>query len=501
MTASGAKRNYRVKHPLFRDYMIIMVLLIIAMVGGILLLNSTLLEKYYTADKTKVLKRAYFSVEEAVSNGDVRSDDFNIELMKICESYNIDVIVVDADSNVVKSSSPDYRYLQKKLWSNLLEMDDSSRKSLIDKTDNYTIQIDTDDRTATEYMDMYGFLDEDHVFMIRSAMEGIKNSVEISNRFTAYIGLGVIVLGAVLSFALARGVTRPVMELASISENMKNLNFETKYKSRGRSEMDLLGENINEMSMTLENTISELKTTNIRLQNELDNMNKLEAMRSDFIAGVSHELKTPLSLISGYAEGLLDGVNEGDPEGMKFYCEVISDEASKMNSMVKQLLDLNELEFGHGDIEMERFDISELVQNYLKSADILTRNKNIRLIFEPLEPVYVWADAFRTQEVLQNYYTNAVNHAEGDKIVEIRIQKHDGRARISVFNSGKPIPEESIDRIWEKFYKVDKARSREYGGSGVGLSIVRAIMDAMGQDYGVVNYDNGVEFYFELETR
>ncbi len=98
-----------------------------------------------------------------------------------------------------------------------------------------------------------------------------------------------------------------------------------------------------------------------------------------------------------------------------------------------------------------------------------------------------------------NYYTNALNHLEGDCVIEIKLEKKDDKVRISVFNTGEPIPEDSIDHIWEKFYKVDKARTREYGGSGVGLSIVKAIMDSMHQEYGVRNYDNGVEFWFELE--
>jgi signal transduction histidine kinase len=115
------------------------------------------------------------------------------------------------------------------------------------------------------------------------------------------------------------------------------------------------------------------------------------------------------------------------------------------------------------------------------------------------EPIYVWADEFKTEEVIMNYYTNALNHLDGECVIEIKLEKIDDKVRVSVFNTGEPIPEDSIDHIWEKFYKVDKARTREYGGSGVGLSIVKAIMDSMHQEYGVRNYDNGVEFWFELE--
>ena len=142
----------------------------------------------------------------------------------------------------------------------------------------------------------------------------------------------------------------------------------------------------------------------------------------------------------------------------------------------------------------------ELVRNYIKSAELLARQKEATIQFDVEEPIFVWGDEFKVEEVLQNYYSNALNHIDGEKIIEIKVVKLDNHARVSVFNTGKPIPKESIGHIWEKFYKVDKARTREYGGSGVGLSIVKAIMESMNQAYGVINYDNGVEFYFELET-
>ena len=161
----------------------------------------------------------------------------------------------------------------------------------------------------------------------------------------------------------------------------------------------------------------------------------------------------------------------------------------------------NSLEFGNESANMERFDIVELIRNYLKSAAMLARQKEVTVKFDDYSPIFVWGDEFRIEEVLRNYFSNALNHIEGERIIEIKLTMMENVVRISVFNTGKPIPEDSIEHIWEKFYKVDKARTREYGGSGIGLSIVKAIMDSMGQKYGVINYDNGVEFYFELETK
>jgi signal transduction histidine kinase len=255
----------------------------------------------------------------------------------------------------------------------------------------------------------------------------------------------------------------------------------------------------------LEETISELKTANNELKRDIEKKEQIDEMRKEFLSNVSHELKTPIALIQGYAEGLKEGINDDDKESRDFYCDVIIDESGKMNNMVKKLLDLNQLEFGNDVVTMERFDIVALINNFINSAEILIEQNNINIRLEQSQPIYVWADEFKTEEVVRNYFSNAMNHASGEKIIEIKYrlitQDDAGKVRISVFNTGEPIPEDSLPHIWEKFYKVDKARTREYGGSGVGLSIVKAIMDSMNQEYGAINYTNGVEFWFELETK
>ena len=170
-----------------------------------------------------------------------------------------------------------------------------------------------------------------------------------------------------------------------------------------------------------------------------------------------------------------------------------------MNHMVRQLLDLNQLEFGNDKVEMERFDLTELIKGVVGSASIMAAQKQVQIQFGSDEPVYVWGDAFKVEEVITNYLTNAIHHAEGEKLITIVFSFHDQLVRTSIFNTGKPIPEEELDKIWEKFYKVDKARTREYGGSGIGLSIVKAIMDSFHQQCGVINHEDGVEFWMELE--
>lgn len=469
--------------------------------GFCLVINLFFMEQFYVQNKREAIIQAYRSIAQAISDGDITSEEFDVEITHICERYNIEMIVLDADSLTIKSSANNAEQLTKILWDNILDSGNINDKEIIDIGEGYTLQIEKDRVTGRKYLEMWGVVGAGNLILVRSTMESIKDSVSISNTFMAYVGVIAIVVGSVVILYISKKITDPIKRLYLISDKMKNLNFEAKYENSENynNEIDILGQNMNELSETLEQTIKELKNANITLKQDIAQKEEIDEMRKEFLSNVSHELKTPIALIQGYAEGLREGIND-DPESRDFYCDVIMDEASKMNMMVKKLLTLNQLEFGNEKANMDRFDIVEMVRNYIKSAELLARQKEATIQFDAEEPIFVWGDEFKVEEVLQNYYSNALNHIDDEKIIEIKVVKLDNHARVSVFNTGKPIPKESIGHIWEKFYKVDKARTREYGGSGVGLSIVKAIMESMNQAYGVINYDNGVEFYFELET-
>ena len=347
---------------------------------------------------------------------------------------------------------------------------------------------------------MAGVLSGGEPFIIRTAVEPIRESVSLANRFLIYVGSIVLLVGAFIIHWVSKRISEPILELARLSERMSDLDFDVKFEGGRDSEIIFLGNHMNQLSETLEKTISELKTANNELQRDIEQKEKRDEMRKEFLSNVSHELKTPIALVEWYAEGLKECIND-DPESREFFCDVIMDEAGKMNKLVKNLLTLNELEFGNEVVTMERFDLASMIHNMLRSMQVLFEQKDVKLVYDVQEPVYAWANEFKMEQVLNNYISNALNHVDGEKIIKITIQRQDGHVRAGVFNTGKPIPEEDVGRIWDKFYKVDKARTREYGGSGVGLSIVKAIMESMHQQYGVINYDNGVEFWFELDNK
>ncbi len=471
------------------------------MAGTILLcwfINNTFLEKYYINDKQRVLLNAYKRINNASSSGDISTSEFDIELQKICGKYNISVIVLDAESQIVKTAQMDADLMARQLMNNIFRSGTGRYNNILAEEENYKIWIDTDYLTQTEFIEMWGILDNGTYFLIRSALEGIKDSVALANRFLAYVGLGAALLSGLIILIVTKKITDPIKELTDISQRMIDLDFEAKYQGKSRTEIALLGQNINELSMSLEKTISELKSANNELMRDVQRKNEIDEMRTEFLSNVSHELKTPIALIQGYAEGLQEGIND-DQESRNYYCEVIVDEAAKMNTVVKKLLTLNELEFGNSPVTLERVDIGLLIENYLQSTEILIKQREISVIWQPSEPVFVWADEYKIEEVFNNYFTNALNHVADCGRIEIKTILQESKVRVSVFNEGDQIPEDNMPFVWDKFYKVDKARTREYGGSGVGLSIVKAIMESMNQKYGAVNHEKGVEFWFELE--
>lgn len=507
---SDAGYTKKITHSIRLEISLAFLLTMIIAFGFSIVMNVLFMDKYYIRNKKDTILEAYKDVQSAISHGEnISTDYFNEKIHQICERYNIELLVFEASNkHITLSSMSDKtgRSMVDAIVSYISEdeLDDPNReiKVISPPGESYTLQMNKDTTTGIEYMEMWGVVESEYFVFVRTTMQSIRDNVSISNTFMAMTAFTALSIGAILVLFISKKVTDPIKKLYQISDEMKRLNFEAKYldDDKHTNEIDILGQNMNELSEILESSIKELKNANIALRRDIEHKEEVDEMRKEFLSNVSHELKTPIALIQGYAEGLKEGIND-DAESREFYCEVIMDEASKMNIMVKKLLTLNQLEFGDDNADMERFDIVELVTNYIKSAELLANQKDVTVKLADYKPIFVWGDEFRVEEVLQNYYSNALNHIGGERIVEVKITEKDNKVRVSVFNTGNPIPEDSIGHIWEKFYKVDKARTREYGGSGVGLSIVKAIMESMNQDYGVINYDNGVEFYFELETK
>lgn len=412
-----------------------------------------------------------------------------------------------ADDSVTDNpADADDKKDHKKRFDDIIDMSGTSlveNRTIISSNDKYTLQKVYDERLGDYYLEIWGTLDNGYSIILRTPIQGIKDNVNISTTLIKYVGAAILIVGIISAFVVSTYITRPIKQLSDIAERMSEMDFDARYEGSDKGEIGLLGKSMNNMSEKLEHNIAELKKANLELKKDIDKKEKLEIMRTDFLSNVSHELKTPIALIQGYAEGLKEGITD-DPESMGFYCDVIMDEANKMNTMVKRLLTLNQIEFGNDEPDMERFNINELIASVVDANAIRAGQKNMSIVFDNRnEQNFVWADEYKTEEVLTNYISNALNHCDGKQAIEVRTSKSEDGATltVTVYNSGRNIAEEDLERIWEKFYKTDKARTREYGGNGIGLSIVKAIMESMGQEYGVRNVSDGVEFWFTLDCK
>lgn len=516
-------------HTLRHQISLLFIGLLLLSILTITVINGIFLERYYISKKVDVLQAAKCSLEEAVTDELLENigadestpggeseepreeggeqnffsdDDIPEEISRNSSRNNLSWVIINKENSKYLSWGGNARLLRTKLFGYVYELDiiEPASSHVLKVTDDCVIQQVHDRFAGMDYVECWGEFENGSFFLIRTPLESIKESALISNKFYCFVGITIILISGILILIMTRRVTKPISELTRLSQRMSNLDFEARYESHAGNEIDVLGDNFNKMSRQLLTTISELKSVNNKLKKDIEDKIKIDEMRKEFLDNVSHELKTPIALIQGYAEGLKENVSD-DPEGREFYCDVIMDESAKMNKLVKNLLTLNQLESGRDAPVMERFDIIALIQGVLQSMDIIIRQKEAKVIFDSTEPVYVWADEFKVEEVVTNYISNALNHLDGERQIEIRAAGQGDIVKITVFNNGTPIPEEDIPNLWNKFFKVDKARTREYGGSGIGLSIVKAIMEGMNQQYGVRNYDNGVEFWFTLDRK
>ena len=491
------KRRKSIRTRLFLSLCIIVLSIII----GLIWLNSIVLSKFYEYNKERQLKEVY-SIINNYYNNESTSDAFLGELDKIAINNNFDILVISTENISIYSSNKDF-------YSTLGDLvymlqDQRARINILEKGNNYIITKFKDTKTNINYIIFSAALDNGYKLYIRMPVAAIEESVKISNEFLYIIAVFVIIIGGIMLSIVSKRFSEPIIELNSIAQRMTNLDFSQKYKtSDANDEIDMLGNNINILSEKLEKTINQLKNTNIELEKDIEEKSKIDEMRKSFISDVSHELKTPIALIQGYSEGLIENVNS-DEESRKFYAEVILDEATKMDKLVKQLLELMKLEYGRLQFDNKSFNLVELENEILRKSAVMMEKENVVLENNVSGSINVYADEFYIEEVLTNYITNAIKYAteiNGEK--RVRIENHinyeTNKVRINIFNTYVEFSEEEKNRIWNRFYKIDESRNREKGGNGIGLSLVKAIMNNYGNKYGVNNVVGGVEFYFELD--
>ncbi len=443
------------------------------------------------------MEKIFQSLCERCEQGQLYNSESARDNVALFDQHSVAVLVTGPDGVSLITSNVDPKILTEQFNYALLSSDESMEE--IKNESNYRVLRQDVPGVDDSFLILIGFLPDGNIVFIRASSVAVEQTAAIANRFF----LVMVAIGSVISVIVGRyfiaKFTNPLFRLIDLTKRISNFDFEAKYQpQRIYNEMDDLGEHVNEMSTTLKRAIEQLQTANESLKHDLELKEETENMRKEFVSNVSHELKTPIALIQGYAEGLQEGIMD-DEVSRQIYLDIIIDEANKMNRLVREMLILNQLEAGQMNMDLVDFNVTEMIDSVVDSNKINFEAQNITYSFINKTDCIVHADEFLVEQVVTNFISNAIHYVMNENILTVRydfVKK--GKVRISVFNSGNNIAKKDIKHIWEKFYKADKARSREYGGSGIGLSVVKATMELLHEKFGVENLPNGVEFWFEL---
>lgn len=497
---------------------------------GLIVLSNTFLEQFYRSQREENIIVAFSELKDL----DLASEDLSSSIINIENSYNVNIQIikeVNVDPSDIPVDDPGNFNLPipfERIYGNQF----SIRENVIAKimydfenpdtpTGTITTSVEYNDIFADEGFTLYtanltpnpNAEQEDNqmisliaekedtdglnlYYIITITLQSIQDSVSVFNSFTIILAVGFMILSAFIVYFASYKFTTPILQITEVTKNLANLDFSSKVEIKSNDELGVLGESINKMSTELEGSILKLKEANVQLSKDIELKTKIDDMRKEFIASASHELKTPISLILGYSEALkLSGLDE---ETIEDYLNIIIDESNKMNKLVMGLLKLSQLETGFLDFNMSSFDLRSLSQETMRLFKVKFDEQEIK-ITEDVESVEITSDYDQLQTVLTNFISNALHHVDKEKEIQVSLKKvKENTYRYGVFNTGKQISDEDKIRIWDSFYKVDKARTRSYGGQGLGLSIVRNILEQLHYKYGVENSYHGVTFYFEF---
>lgn len=487
----GRKMKNKINSVQFKMFAIMSISTIVVIISIIILNNITSesLLKYYKMDTAVKIRNKVNNYYKENYKYDIKDELRQIEIKN-----NMDIYVEDTEKK------PIY-FFDKEIVVNIDGFKKNPNVKTVFRKDNFELK-EFEFSGFNKNLIMVSVLDNGYTLYIRIPVIPIQESVKISSKTLMLTGIIIILISSLAYLIISRDFTKPIVKLNKIAEKITKLDFSEKIDVKeSDDEISTLGKNVNIMSDKLERIIEQLRNNNDELEKDIEEKAKIDEMRKQFISDVSHELKTPIGLIQGYAEGLIENVND-DPESRKFYAEVIKDEANKMDILVKQLLELMKLEYQERSFNDREFELYELIKEEVRRQTLHLQEKNIKLKYEENKKVIVNADQIYIEQVLNNYITNAIKNCEeinGEKIIEIRTEEtKENKIRLTVFNTGKNISKENINKIWGRFYKVDSARRRENGGTGIGLALVKAIMNNYNNKYGITNLKNGVEFYCDI---
>ncbi|WP_422485520.1 sensor histidine kinase [Gudongella sp. DL1XJH-153] len=446
-----------------------MLMVTILSVGILWLYQTVFLERNYMNSRVEILKR---STEELTELYNTEPDSFVENAEKLFMERNIATEVSSVDGQILYSSgntmgrgqASGFRVLRGDYLEELLRSGEATTTTI-------------HQRQNTELF-TYSMLLEDRETVITTSLpiEPINETINILKRQLLNISLILIVVSILIGTFFSRFFLRPIRKLNQSVNALAAGDMETRVDVETSDEIGELSGNFNKMA---------------------EQLSKVDRLRKDLVANVSHELRTPLGLIRGYAEMSKD-IHRDDPQSREENLDIIIEESERLGRMVDEMLDMSRIQSGNMDLWQEEIDIMELAQSSVNKYSIMAEDKNIKLsVMGEKESFNVWVDRRRMEQVFHNLLSNAITHTENGNI-DIVLTEKKNVLRVDIRDTGSGIPLDQIDHIWDRYYKINNS-NRAIGGSGIGLSITKAIFEAHDIKFGVESTPGrGSDFYFEI---
>lgn len=486
----------------------------LSLISGIMILvffsQAIFFEKFYSYKKTRSLVNEVSKFRDLYSlhidSSSPKDKGLYNALKKFEEDTNSQIAITSLNGDILYISS-EYNgdsIVPQTLASFCIELI-NNRDLINDVIKNSTIRY-TNFYSQSNGMNKIGVVSpmslqrkNDSLIFCVASIQPIEEASEVINEFFFYLFFALIVVAAILALIYSNMVSKPLVTLTYVADKMANMDFSVVCSTEREDEIGSLANSLNILSNNLHNALMDLQDKNKKLEDDIEKERQIENMRKEFTANVSHELKTPIGIIEGYAEGIKDGIVTG--EDAVLYLETIIDESKKMSVLVTNMLELSKLESGASKPNFEDFNINRLIAKVIKKHEPEFEIHRFNVHFNSSTPYsYVYADAFQMEQVFTNLITNAIKYTPPGNDININIEEGLDKFRLSVQNMGTSIPESEIAKLFDKFYRVDKSRERtQRNSTGLGLSIVKNILKLHNSEFNIRNIDGGVEFYFYLE--
>ena len=445
--------------------------MVMMIIGGFAITNTVYLEKFYLTNK----KDRLIQMGRVITDPNYIVDFRNLEVQNNAEI-------------IIKKCEQIEKYYQRK---QLTEKEVKDIKESL-KDGQLTFKTISFEDYRGKVLILFMPYKSDRYIEIITPLSLIQEGLELSMNYHLQIIILAFVIGSSMAFIFSKAMVTPILEIKEITQKIAKLDFSRKFESDRTDEIGELGEAINKMGETLEKNIDEINKANKKLMADIEKEKKLDKVRKEFVACVSHELKTPIAIIQGYAQGLMENI--ATEEDRNFYCDVIIEESYKMDSLVKELLLISQIEAGYFKMNMEKVNLHKIVKEEIEKFSTKTN----KIVYDGPKDIEVLCDEKYIDRVLDNLISNAIKYKTGELPVQIKLEEKKNRCIVTVSNESINLQKKDLDTIWNPFVRLDSAIGKE--GHGLGLAIVVGVLENHKSRYGVyLSEGNIVNFWFELK--